>query len=248
MKAIFKSASAQKIRRGQFNIDIYLPGLAVNDTEDENGFYQLGRFDMAHLLPGVFVGMHPHRDDEILTYMREGIMVHEDTKGGKEEISSTHLMLMNSGKGIYHQESIPNSGVDVRLLQIFIRPGKAGLDPNVQFSALEDPYSLNSWRVLAGMEDKIPRPPLILRSDVVIYDCRLDNFQLTIPAKPEKSFVLFVFSGEVQIGRDQLSKGDGMVFSQESISVKSISTSDLILFELDENAAFTRSGMYSGVS
>ncbi|WP_194972558.1 pirin family protein [Aquiflexum lacus] len=248
MKKQLKAENSQKIRRGLFNIDIYLPGLSINNPADPNGLFQLGRFDMAHLLPGVFVGMHPHRDDEILTYIREGTMVHEDTEGGTEQVSETNLMLMNAGKGIYHQESIPNSGKDVKLLQIFIRPERPGLEPRVQFSTLGNAYSINKWRVVAGPIDHIPKPALIIQSAVLVYDCRLQGDSISIHFKKDKFYLLFVFDGQVENEGIKLKKGDGLIFSDESITLYSGSVSDLVLFELDQNAPYTREGMYSGVS
>jgi redox-sensitive bicupin YhaK (pirin superfamily) len=41
--------------------------------------------------------MHPHRDDEILTYLRSGIAEHKDTEGNIEIITNKRLMMMNAG-------------------------------------------------------------------------------------------------------------------------------------------------------
>lgn len=244
MLSILKSSSAQKVRRGLFNIDIYFPGLQLNDPADPRGFAQLGRFDKGHLFPGVFVGMHPHRNDEILTYMRSGEMVHEDTEGQKEAVSNTHLMLMNAGSGIYHQESIPENGREVKLLQIFLRPAKENDAPRVQFSDFSDPYSLNRWRLVAGEEKKFP--PLIINSTVNVYDTRLQNSTLTLPAFEDKTYLLHVFEGDVSLGELHLAEGDSLIYSHEKLSVQASETADLVLFELDEHAEYTREGMYSG--
>lgn len=40
-------------------------------------------------------------------------------------------MLMNAVKSFYHEESVPKE--DVEMLQIFIRPEKSNMQPNVQF-------------------------------------------------------------------------------------------------------------------
>jgi quercetin 2,3-dioxygenase len=246
MKTILSASKSQKIRRGLFNIDLYFPGRALKNPDDPNGLLQLGRFDFAHLLPGVFVGMHPHRDDEILTYMRQGTMIHEDTHGERELISATHLMLMNAGTGIYHQESIPAAGEEVKLLQIFIRPERSGLIPRVQFSSFDSPVSINQWRVVAGHQDVIPKAPLLVQSQVIVSDCRLEKSGISIVDKKDKVYVLFVFDGELEIEDYILRTGDALISNGEEIHVFSSGVSDLVLFELDENGTYTTKGMYSG--
>jgi quercetin 2,3-dioxygenase len=143
---IQRSEATQKVRRGLFNIDLNFPGSGLQNPNDERGLAQLGRFDFAHLYPGVFVGMHKHQNDEILTYMREGEMIHEDSTGKMVTISNKKLMMMNAGSGFFHQESIPENGKEVRLLQIFMRPENENDEPQVSFYDFDEAYSINKWR------------------------------------------------------------------------------------------------------
>lgn len=244
MKTILKESRSQKIRRGKFNIDIVFPGLELKSLADPRGFAQLGRFDRAFLHPGVFVAMHPHQNDEIFTYMREGNMVHEDSEGKKEILSKNRMMLMNAGSGIYHQESVPDDGAHVRLLQVFIRPEKENITPAVQFADFEEAYSINQWRLLAGTNDS--SAPLKIQSEVNVYDARLVKSSIPLKSKKDKSYVLYVFDGEVEVNAEQLWSGDTLVYNEKELNVSSNSEADLVLFELNEHAQYTRNGMYSG--
>ena len=64
---------------GGFGIDILWPGMVQNS--DDSGIGAIGRIDQANVKAGTVIPMHPHKDDEILTYMRKGRMLHLDTVG-----------------------------------------------------------------------------------------------------------------------------------------------------------------------
>jgi quercetin 2,3-dioxygenase len=242
---IHRSDKSQKIRRGLFNIDLNLPGEGLNNSNDERGLAQLGRFDFAHLYPGVFVGMHMHKNDEILTYIREGNMIHEDSAGSKVTISNKKIMMMNAGSGFQHQESIEEDGKEVRLLQIFMRPENEDDKPRVSFHDFDEAYSINSWRLVAGYNTEIS--PLIIRTKANVWDTRLENSSITLPNVKDKIYLLFVFKNTVTLtDGNNLQEGDCLIYNHEELSVATENFADLVLFELDENAKYIKNGMYSG--
>lgn len=53
--------------------------------------------------------MHPHRGIETISYLYKGKMIHRDTLGNEDAITSGEVQLMNSGSGIEHEEMIPES-------------------------------------------------------------------------------------------------------------------------------------------
>lgn len=245
MLAILPAAKAHKVRRGKFNIDIVFPGLALHNPEDARGLAQLGRFDFAQLLPGVFVGMHMHQNDEILSYLRSGTLQHEDSSGEKATLSNRKLMMMNAGSGFYHQEQIPENGESVRMLQIFVRPERENETPKVQFHEFDEAFSINQWRLIAG--HKQTNAPLEIRSKVRIFDARFTKDQTFESPTSETLQLLFVFSGCIELTDGTLlAEGDSLVFTTARTQFKSTQLTDLVLFELNENADYIRNGMFSG--
>lgn len=245
MKTILKLNQAHKIRKGLFNIDIVFPGLALHNNEDSRGLAQLGRFDVGHLYPGVFVDMHLHKNDEILSYLREGQMIHQDNQGSIEVINNQYLMMMNAGSGFYHQEEISKIGNEVKMLQIFIRPEFEDEIPKVQFYKFENPFSINVWRLIAG--HKSLNPNLEIRSHVAIWDTRLVNSTTPLFNNKNKTYLLYIFSGKVKLHDEKiLQEGDSLIYKEEEIQVTTIDTADLVLFELDETKNYIRKGMFSG--
>ncbi|MBP2833106.1 pirin family protein [Aquimarina sp. U1-2] len=218
--------------------------MALKNHSEKRGLAQLGRIDRGHLKPGVFVGMHPHKNDEILSYVRSGNLVHEDSEGDSKIVSNTRLMMMNAGSGIYHQESIPEDGDDVHMLQIFLRPAEDDVTPSVQFHDFEAAYNVNSWRQVAGSFDT--DVPLKINADAAVFDARIDKIIQGQHAE-DKTYYLYVFDGTIDIDGQMLLKGDSLVYENESIRIVPAGIADLVLFELDKNKPYSRNGMYSGV-
>lgn len=222
-----------------FHVEILYPGLVLG--QQDTGFYTIGRIDHANFKPPGLVPMHPHRDDEIFSYMRSGAMIHKDTTGKQEEVTATHMMMMNAGSGVQHEESAKE---DVEMLQIFMRPSKNGLEPKVQFHDFENLYSMEKWRILAGNDASAP---LELRVDTNIFDTRLSKGgTLQVPVSPDKNLnYLYCFNGSVTVDGIILEKGDSLVFKTTEV-IKADVTSDLVLFQINDVAEYSDTGMFSG--
>ncbi|WP_126651754.1 pirin family protein [Chryseobacterium aureum] len=247
MHIVNKASERQKAGHGNFSINIVIPGKNTADTD--LGFFNLGRFDDAHLKPGAFIGMHPHKNDEILTLMRSGTMLHKDSTGKEIAVTPRNLMLMNAGSGIYHEESIPEDRYreDVRLLQIFVRPEFENDPPKVQFA---DAGQLipNQWRLVAGLKDS--NAPLEIRSNILIYDIELTDAHVKLPTPYFKDpvYFIYIFDGGLNTNEVYLQQGDSIIYDNESEVSLAGERCTLICFEMDRNASFTRNGMYSGMN
>ena len=238
---IIKASKKRSYGSDLFHIEILYPGeaLGLNDT----GFYTIGRLDHANFKPPGIVLMHPHRDDEILSYMRSGKQEHKDSTGVRKDLDASTLMMMNAGRGVQHEESAEKA---VEMLQIFMRPSDNGLEPLVQFHHFENIYSENEWRLIAG---NIEASPLKLRVNTLIYDTRLDKGKtLQAPGTGEEKIIqfLYCFNGSVSLGVDTLKKGDSAIFQNEPVEFKALSQCDLVLFQIEAAAKYSQSGMYSG--
>jgi quercetin 2,3-dioxygenase len=71
---------------------------------------------------------HGHRDMEIITYVRQGAITHEDHLGNKGRTEAGDVQVMSAGKGIIHGEWNREAGPTL-LYQIWIMPDRAGLPP-----------------------------------------------------------------------------------------------------------------------
>ena len=72
---------------------------------------------------------HPHRDMEIITYVREGAITHQDSLGNKGRTEAGDVQVMSAGTGITHAE-YNMEDVTTRIFQIWIVPTRQGEKPS----------------------------------------------------------------------------------------------------------------------
>ena len=72
---------------------------------------------------------HPHRDMEIITYVREGAITHEDSLGNKGRTEAGDVQVMSAGSGVRHSE-YNLEDVTTKIFQIWIVPTKSGDAPS----------------------------------------------------------------------------------------------------------------------
>jgi len=73
--------------------------------------------------------LHAHRDMEIVTYVRHGVLHHQDNTGGRAEIRAGNVQALSAGRGIRHSE-YNDSDAPLRLFQIWLLPRRRGIDPH----------------------------------------------------------------------------------------------------------------------
>lgn len=69
---------------------------------------------------------HPHRDQEIFSYIVDGQLTHEDSAGHRESLGRGAVQYMSAGRGVVHSE-MNNGDETCRFLQIWITPNQRGL-------------------------------------------------------------------------------------------------------------------------
>ncbi|MBT3360195.1 MAG: hypothetical protein HN403_11275 [Rhodospirillales bacterium] len=77
---------------------------------------------------GTGFDFHPHRDMEIITFVREGAISHEDNLGNKGRTEAGDVQVMSAGTGIIHSE-FNREDIDTTLFQIWIVPDAKGREP-----------------------------------------------------------------------------------------------------------------------
>lgn len=237
---IIRASNKRRYGNDLFRIEMLYPGQALGLRD--SGFLTIGRIDHANFKPPGVVPMHPHRDDEILSYMRSGAVMHEDSTGYKKLLDAFNILMMNAGSGREHEESAQE---DLEMLQIFMRPSENGLPPKVQFHRFESHYS-DIWRLIAGSKESAP---LELRVDTNIFDVRLPaGKSIGVPLSSSGKVInfLYCFNGSITVNGAELDKGDCVIFGVEQVNIHAGSTSDLVLFQVKEGATYSDSGMFSG--
>lgn len=220
-----------------------MPGWLLPRPRD-HGYGPLAMVVESMLEPGRLIAMHEHRNDEILSWVPDGVMRHDDRVTGQLITDSAHLMVMNAGRSFWHSEETLPSDPPLRMLQILqvlVRPHSLDLPPNIQ----HDPIAavpVNQWRHLVGAEGGMA--PFFVRNAVDIFDLRLEaEAKTTFPRAEGRHLYFYLFSGSVQVGGVGFGEGDqGLFLSDEPLDLFAISSSLIVAFLIDPNAPVARQG------
>ncbi|ACM28795.1 hypothetical protein G6M87_22035 [Rhizobium rhizogenes] len=244
MIQILRANASRSFTQGPFTLRRIRPGSIMGPDADP-AFGPLSVIDHANLDVGTVVGLHEHKNDEILSYLWRGSMVHIDSARGRVPISAKKLMLMNAGRSFWHEESTPY--VAVEMLQIFVRPYEADLPGKVQFFDRTGGLVPGGWQLIAGPEGT--DAPLLLRQHVKVYDALVSKGdELRVPTAPGMDPWLYVMDGALTIDGEQLETGDAAATSGEDLPMIRVERDEttLLAFLVDRGATASTAGTISG--
>jgi hypothetical protein len=177
-------------------------------------------------------GDHPHRDMEILTWVLEGALAHEDSLGNGSVIRPGEIQAMSAGTGIVHSEYNASAEEPVHFLQIWIVPERAGLPPRYEQRAFDAGDRRGRFQLLASRDG---------RDGSVTVHQEVDLFITSVGAHGEIRYTLGtqrhawiqIIQGTVTVNGQSLATGDGAAVSDEDELVfRAAAESEFLLFDL----------------
>ena len=103
------------------------------------GYLQLRVINEDRVKAGSGFEPHWHRDMEIISYMIEGELEHQDSLGNQDVIRVGEVQRMTAGTGVVHSEYNPSNTSDNHFLQIWLYPDQKGLAPDYEQKFFGDP-------------------------------------------------------------------------------------------------------------
>ena len=183
--------------------------------------------------PGTGFPMHSHKDMEIITYIRQGTITHEDSLGIKGITRAGEIQIMSAGTGITHSE-YNHEDDETLLFQIWIQPETNNIKPrweNVDLHA----NTKNGIRVLAsGQKEKINDGIVTILQDASLYSITgYKGYSEYYSLSDKRHIYLVVSKGEVCINNIMVGNRDG-VFIQDEKEIEFIlqGESEVILLDL----------------
>jgi len=173
---------------------------------------------------------HGHRDMEIVTYLIDGALQHQDSVGGGGIIRPGEIQRMSAGVGIVHSEFNASRDQPAHLLQIWITPAKSGLEPSYEQKAIAPVR--NTFTRIAAPDPKDGEVRLV--QDAEIWTARLDRDIVAVHplAAGRRAWVQLV-GGELELGGQMLKPGDAAAITDESeVRVRARSASEVLLFDM----------------
>jgi hypothetical protein len=196
------------------------------------GFRALRVLNEDRVQPGKGFGTHPHQDMEIISYVLEGALEHQDSLGTGSVITPGEVQRMSAGTGVTHSEFNHSRSEPVHFLQIWILPERAGLPPSYEqraFPAAEKQGKLRLVASRAGRQGSVTIHQAVNLYVSVLAPGEAVTHRLT----PGRYAWVQVARGTITLNDTALSAGDGAAVSAETLlTVTARDQAEVLLFDL----------------
>ncbi len=174
---------------------------------------------------------HPHADMEIITYVREGAITHEDNQGNRGRTEAGDVQVMSAGSGIRHSE-FNLEPETTRIFQIWIIPNQVGGKPS--WGAKPFPKDDRSGRFVtlaSGIEGDTDALPI--RTDARVLGANLkagETAEYTLGGK--RHAYLVPAKGKVEVNGVALGARDGAAIAEvETIRVTAVEDAEVVMVD-----------------
>ncbi|WP_438729401.1 pirin family protein [Parasphingorhabdus sp. DH2-15] len=176
---------------------------------------------------------HPHRDMEIITFVRSGAITHKDSLGNIGRTEAGDVQVMSAGTGIRHSE-YNLEDEETSLFQIWVLPRENGGAPRWDAKRFPKGERANNLEILAsGDKQHIADGALEIRADAQILGATLDNGKtLRYDLSAHRKAYLVVSSGAILVDGTPVSERDGIALDHNSnITIVAEQDSEIIIAE-----------------
>ena len=174
---------------------------------------------------------HPHADMEIITYVREGAITHEDSLGNKGRTEAGDVQVMSAGTGIRHAEYNAEDAL-TRIFQIWIEPTRRGEKPAWGAKPFPKGDRAGQFVVLAsGFEDDADALPI--RTDGRVVGATLkagETAEYRLGAKRRAYLVPAI--GAIEVNGVRAEARDGLAVSDvDTLTVTALTDTEIVLVD-----------------
>ncbi len=176
--------------------------------------------------------MHAHRDMEIVSYICEGTLSHQDTLGNRGRLGPGDVQVMTTGTGIRHSE-VNEEAAGVRMYQLWILPDTPGLDPGYVDSVRPKDGAAGRLCVLAsGMASRPGGVPI--HQDAAVLGADLEAGKtVEVGLAPGRQAYVLAAHGRVSLDGAELALRDGAVVDDvEAFSITALDDSDVLVIDV----------------
>jgi redox-sensitive bicupin YhaK (pirin superfamily) len=174
---------------------------------------------------------HPHRDMEIITYVRKGAITHQDNLGNEGRTEAGDVQVMSAGSGIAHAEYNMEDEV-TQLFQIWILPDQSGGQPSWGARPFPKDDREGQFVTLAsGMANDNDALPI--RTNARVAGATIKAGETLRYALGEgRSAYLVPATGKIEVNGVEAKARDGLAIRDEAeIAVTAIEDSEVVLVD-----------------
>ena len=172
---------------------------------------------------------HPHRDMEIITYVRTGAISHQDSMGNKGRTEAGDVQVMSAGTGVVHSE-YNLEDEETTLFQIWVETDRPGAEPGWGAMPFPKESREGSFQLLASGDagDGV----LTINADARVLGATvMSGGTLTYEADPARH-VYMVPSGKVRVNGREANRRDGIAITGEGkVTIEAEEDVELVLVD-----------------
>jgi redox-sensitive bicupin YhaK (pirin superfamily) len=172
------------------------------------GFASLRVINEDKVDPSQGFATHGHRDMEIISYVLEGALEHNDSIGNGSVIRPGDVQRMSAGTGILHSEFNASDTDPVHFLQIWILPEQRNLEPGYEQKHFSDTDKRGQLRLVGSQDGR--EGSVTIHQDVNLYAGLFNAGETAAyPIQTGRSIWVQVARGTLQLNDHNLTAGDG---------------------------------------
>jgi hypothetical protein len=181
---------------------------------------------------GAGFGTHGHRDMEIVSYVLEGELAHEDSMGNGSTIRPGDVQRMSAGSGVRHSEFNPSSSKGVHFLQIWIQPSARNIEPSYEEKRFDPREKRGRLRLIVSPD--AAEGSLLIHQDARIYAGLFDAGESAdLKVAAGRKIYVHVARGTLTANGSVLNAGDALKISSGSrVHVEQGREAEVLVFDL----------------
>ena len=172
---------------------------------------------------------HPHRDMEIVTYVRTGAITHQDSMGNTGRTGAGDVQVMSAGTGVTHAE-YNLEDEDTTLFQIWIETDKPGSAPD--WGAKPFPKDVRDGQFQLLASGNANDGALVVHADARVLGATVQaGGAIELAADPERHLYL-VPSGRIRVNGIAAGPRDGIAITgEERLRIEARDDAELVLVD-----------------
>jgi len=171
------------------------------------GYSALRVINEDRVQPGTGFGTHGHRDMEIISYVLEGALAHQDSMGNGSTIVPGDVQRMSAGRGVTHSEFNHEKNATTHFLQIWIEPSARGIAPGYEQKHFDAAAKRGRLRLVASPDGA--DGSVMIHQDARVYAGLFDGAErATHSLAPGRKAYLHLARGKLTVNGVPLEAGD----------------------------------------
>lgn len=176
---------------------------------------------------------HPHRDMEIITYVRKGAITHQDRLGNEGRTVAGDVQVMHAGTGIVHAE-YNLEDEETQIFQIWIHPDRAGHEPGWATRSFPETSSGGFTTLASGRPGDAEGNALSIHQDAAVLGAKLKTGEeATYSFAPGRQAYLVSTEAPIEINGEFAEARDGIVVSgEDKITVQALGDTNIVMVDV----------------